>query len=195
MTSPEGNDIKSPVEETVAISKEDLDFLREQKVEATEKKRKVEEQKALDTKRTEVWDNFKKQEGYETLKTSGFDDFIKGKPQYLDNPDLLADAVRMHTNEIKLKTLTPTGETAGGTEDDSTGSQQAPSGSGGGTEGKKKVPDLNTPEFMEAFSNGKISWEDINNMPIDDKNKILLKQNVPKPQQAGISKFFSSGQP
>ena len=189
----EGNDIKSPVEETVAISKEDLDFLREQKVEATEKKRKVEEQKALDTKRAEVWDSFQKQEGYETLKTSGFDDFIKGKPQYLDNPDLLADAVRMYTNEIKLKTLTPAGDTAGEAEDDSAGSQKAPNGKGGGGGGSGKVHDLNSSEFLEAFSSGGISIADIDKMPIDEKNKIFLKQNLPTHQEAGMNTFFNSG--
>ena len=164
------NEENKPVE-TPAVRPEDQQYF--QKLIEREKKaeRKATEAKARQEARDEVWNAFKSNEENKPIMESGFDNFIKENPEFLDSPKLLSKGITLHRQELQLKQNSK-GETDGET-DDTGGSEEEPGNTGTGAAKKKYEP--GTVEFAEAFGRGEISDEEI--QKLDPKDRILLRQN------------------
>lgn len=166
MTNEDKNTLEAP-----AVSPEDQQYFKKVIEREKEAERKATEAKARQEARDEVWNAFKSNEENKPIMESGFDNFIKENPEFLDSPKLLSKGIILHRQELQLK-QNSTGETEGET-DDTGGSEEEPGNTGASTATKKYEP--GTVEFAEAFGRGEISDEDI--QKLDPKDRILLRQN------------------
>ena len=166
MTNENNGTLEAP-----AVSPEDQQYFKKMIDREKETERKASEEKAQKEARDNVWSAFKSNEENKPIMESGFDNFIKENPEFLDSPKLLSKGITLHRQELQLKQNSK-GETEG--ETDNTGGSEAEPGNTGGSAAKKKYQP-GTVEFAEAFGRGEISDEDI--QELDPKDRILLRQN------------------
>lgn len=166
------------------LSKEELEGLRFLSEEAKQKKLAAETQK----RRQETLTNLKSQVGddvYKQLEDNGLKELAEQKPELLDTPAGLSQAIDNIKLRMELKKEQPPQEQQHQEEQE----PGKATGQGAGN-GERKIPDPKTPEFMEMFSKGEISEKDIEEMEIPPETKIFLLQNRPAQGNLAQNNFF-----
>ena len=175
MTNEDKNTLEAP-----AVSTEDQQYFKKVIEREKEAERKAAEAKARQEARDEVWNAFKSNEENKPIMESGFENFIKENPEFLDSPKLLSKGITLHRQELQLK-QNSTGEPEGET-DDTGGNEEEPGNTGTGAATKKYEP--GTVEFAEAYGRGEVTSEDIEKLNLKPEDNILLRQNLAAKKRA-----------
>jgi hypothetical protein len=184
MSEDNRRDEQGNVNSGLQLSKDEIEGLKFLTEEAKQKKLVLEAEK----KRKETLNNLKNQVGddvYKQLEENGLKELAEQKPELLDTPAGLSQAIDNIKLRMELKKNQPPQEQQHQEEQE----PGKAAGQGAGS-GERKIPEPKTPEFMEMFSKGEISEKDIEEMDIPPETKLFLFQNRPAQGNAAQNNFF-----
>ncbi|HPS30426.1 MAG TPA: hypothetical protein PLZ43_09230 [bacterium] len=161
---------------TPELTPEMIEFLAKQKKEADEKAENEKRLTELNNKRKAVLDSLETQGTLKELESEGIRDLLKDKPDLLDNVSALSMAIENARLKKQHKTATTPGASTGDT--GKIGDPQRPSGAN--PDPTFVVPNFGTPEFFDAYGQGKITPEAIDAMELNSVQKLNLKMGLPR---------------
>jgi hypothetical protein len=159
------------------LTPEMIEFLAKQKKEADEKAENEKKLNELNSKRKAVLDSLETQGTLKELESEGIRELLKDKPDLLDNVSALSQAIENAKLKKELKLKTTQGASA--SEPGKMGEAQRPSGAN--PDPTFVVPNFGTPEFFDAYGQGKITPEAIDAMEqLNSVQKLNLKMGLPR---------------
>jgi len=159
------------------LTPEMIEFLAKQKKEADEKAENEKKLNELNSKRKAVLDSLETQGTLKELESEGIRELLKDKPDLLDNVSALSQAIENAKLKKELKLKTTQGASAG--DPGKMGEAQRPSGAN--PDPTFVVPNFGTPEFFDAYGQGKITPEAIDAMEqLNSVQKLNLKMGLPR---------------
>jgi hypothetical protein len=161
------------------LDPETLDLIKQ----TAEERKQILAKKEVEKKRKETLKALKDDPQYgEAVKSiKGIDEFFNNSPHLLDSEAAIADSVKFLVQKQKFEDQSQRGQGDAEGEVDENGEPMDASGKGKGNGGEFVMPEPNTPEFWQAFKEGKITEERVMSSKFDDMTKFNLRRALSKP--------------